>query len=145
MRKKDIVVDVEPWFSNKVLVFEKEGHFKYRTNTYADLIINIIVKEHPIFKFVKPNVHSEYYLTVSQSILGTKLNVYTIYGLKEVEIPPGTNDGDSIRIEGYGPKSPQKGDHILNIKIDVPKKLNKDQESVLKEFYQKLTQKLTEK
>lgn len=138
LRKKDIIVDVEPWYNENVVIFENAGHYKYQTNTYADLCININVKEHPIFKYIKPDVHSEYYLTISQAILGAKLNIYTIYGLKEIEIPPGSHHGDIVRIKGFGPKAPQKGDHVLNLKIDVPKKLNNKQESVLADFYQKL-------
>ena len=81
-------------------MFKGEGHYQYRTNTFADLYINIKVKEHPIFRLRAPDIHSDYYLTISEAILGTKLKVYTIYGQKEVEVPPGTTHGTTVVLKG---------------------------------------------
>jgi molecular chaperone DnaJ len=134
-RKKEVVLDFDPADERETFVFEQYGHFRQKTNNFADMYVKIKVKEHPIFKFVRPHIHSDYYLTISEAILGTSLKVYTIYGAKEVKVPPGTNHGDSITIKDHGTKLPVKGDHILNLKIDVPKRLNPSQEALLKKFH----------
>jgi len=135
MRKKDVAIDFEPGDDREIFFFKELGHFKQRVNNFADLYVNIKVKEHPIFRFERPHIHSDYYLTVSEAILGKKLEIYTIFGKKEVEVLPGTAHGSKVTVKGFGAKVPEQGDHILHLKIDVGKRLNPSQESMLKSFY----------
>ena len=112
MRKMEVVVDFEPADEREWVSFAEHGHFQQKTNTFADLYINIRVKEHPIFKFVRPDIHTDHKLSISEAILGTKIKVSTFFGQKEVDVPPATHHGDIIRIKGYGAKYPIQGDHI---------------------------------
>lgn len=83
---------------------------------------------------------SDYILTVSQAILGAQIPVYTLFGKKEVNIKPGTNHGDTVILEGLGvpanAQNPKKGDHVVTLKIDMPKRLNLKQENILKAFWE---------
>ena len=98
----DVLLDVEPNSDLDYVKFEGQGHFKYKTNTYADLYANIKIKEHPIYRKEGDDIHSDYYLTISEAILGKTLNIHTIHGKKKVEISPGINHGEKIILKGYG-------------------------------------------
>ena len=107
-----VAVDFEPADEREWITFPEFGHYQQRTDTYADLYINIIVKRHPLFTFKRPDIHTDHYLSISEAILGKELKVQTIYGIKEVTVPKATHHGDTIRIKGHGARLPKQGDHI---------------------------------
>jgi molecular chaperone DnaJ len=62
-------------------------------------------------------------------VLGAELGVKTLYGDVKMKIDPGTQNEDKKKIANYGvqklpPNHHQKGNHFVNIKIIIPKKLN---------------------
>jgi molecular chaperone DnaJ len=64
--------------------------------------------------------------------------VPTITGAKvKMKIPPGTENGQVFRLKGNGIPylgSYGKGDQLVKINIEVPKKLSSRQKELLKEF-----------
>lgn len=57
----------------------------------------------------------------------------------DVEIPRGTNEGDSIKLPNYGiakDTSRYKGDHILTFKIHIPTTVNPNAKSIYEELKQ---------
>ena len=78
-------------------------------------------------------------MTISEAVLGGKINVKTIYGDINVKINSGTNDGDVKKIVNYGvtklaPNQNQKGHHFAKIRIIIPKKLNECQRRIFEEL-----------
>jgi molecular chaperone DnaJ len=72
-------------------------------------------------------------------VLGTNAEVKTLYGSSKVDIPPGSSDGQVMRLKGQGvtklaPNQHQKGDHLITFKVVMPTKLSKEQ----KEIFEKL-------
>ena len=57
----------------------------------GDLLIKITVKPHPVFKREGSDILSEKKITVTEAILGTTLEVDTVYGKSKLKIPPGTS------------------------------------------------------
>ena len=56
-----------------------------------------------------------------------------------MKIPEGTQPDTLIRIKGHGVENPtrkSRGDHFVRVNITIPKKLNKQQKELLKEFEQ---------
>lgn len=104
---------------------EGKGHAGRFGGPPGDLIIAIKVKPHPIFERRGNNLYLDVYIKVTEAILGTELEVPTLDGTKvKVKIPPGTKEGDTIRIEGYGmPKlmSEGRGDLFVRVHIEIPK------------------------
>ncbi len=70
------------------------------------------------------------------AIIGSKYKVSLLRGEKEIEIPPGTQPDDTIRLNGEGlPKRNGKnGDIILKVKVKLPKKINRKQRELLEQF-----------
>ena len=58
-------------------------------------------------------------------------------GKAEVSIPRGTQHGQMFRLKGLGlpdMRSGHPGDEIVVVIVEVPKRLNKQQETLLREF-----------
>jgi molecular chaperone DnaJ len=60
--------------------------------------------------------------------LGCKLKVPVLGGEKEIEIPAGTQPGDTFTLRGAGfPYLPQdgrgQGDQVVHVRVDIPKSL----------------------
>lgn len=81
-------------------IIPKKG-FK-KDDSYGDLIIKIKIKPHKIFLIQGRNVISNVDVPLSYFIKGGKLEVPTMYGLKEIKIKPGTKPGSSVNIPNCG-------------------------------------------
>jgi molecular chaperone DnaJ len=72
-----------------------------------------------------------------QAALGDTIIVPTLNGEKPLEIPRGTQYGDTFRFAGEGIPSlrnRQRGDQIIQVDIRTPMNLSKKQEELLREF-----------
>ncbi len=106
----------------------------------GDLYIEIIVKSHKHFVREGNDIYIRVPITSVEATLGTKIDVPTPYGDVELTIPSGTQPNSKLRIKGYGVKdlrSNSKGDEYVEIEVNIPKKLSKEE----KELYEKLSQK----
>jgi molecular chaperone DnaJ len=68
---------------------------------------------------------------------GGEITVETLHGKKKVEIKPGTQNNSEIRLEEEGLpdlRNGSKGDFVIKITVEVPKKVSKRQAELLKEF-----------
>lgn len=69
--------------------------------------------------------------------LGGEIKVETLEGEKTVKVPAGTQNNSEIKLDGEGLphlRSKKHGDFVIRVGIEVPKKLNKKQKELLKEF-----------
>ena len=71
------------------------------------------------------------------SALGTKVNIPTLEGDRQIEIPAGAQFGTRITVPGAGVphlKGIGRGDLHVQLEIAVPKKLSKEQRELLERF-----------
>jgi molecular chaperone DnaJ len=76
-------------------------------------------------------------ITYAQAALGCKLEVPTLLGRDEVTVPPGSQSGDVFRLSGKGMPDPRRrglGDLLVQVAIEVPKKLSAEEETLLREL-----------
>ncbi len=76
-------------------------------------------------------------LPFTTAALGGEINVDTLKGKKKLEIPAGTQNNETLKLKGEGLpnlRARGHGDILVKISIDVPKKLSKKQQELLKEF-----------
>jgi molecular chaperone DnaJ len=95
----------------------------------GDLIIKIKINPDSFFKRKGYDVYTEIPISIVQAVLGAKTSVSTLNGKKEITIPPGTNHGSKIKLNGEGitklaPNQNQKGDHYCVFNITIPKNLS---------------------
>ena len=103
----------------------------------GDLYVLVKVKPHPLFEREGVDLHCRIPISYTQAVLGAEVEVPTLDGRATIRIPPGTQPGDVVPLRGKGVpelRSGRVGDLLLHIQIDVPKKLTKRQEELLREL-----------
>jgi molecular chaperone DnaJ len=103
----------------------------------GDLYVFIHVEAHDFFKRDDTNVICKIPISFVQAALGDTINIPTLKGEADLEIPKGTQPGDLFRLRGEGIPSLRnghRGDQIVQVNVKTPTNLNKKQVSLLKEF-----------
>lgn len=94
----------------------------------GDLMITVNVAPHPYFRREGHDLLLECPLSVTEALLGTRIDVPTLTeGLVTLTIPPGTSSGAKLRLKGKGfpnRKTGASGDQYVIAKITVPKTLD---------------------
>lgn len=104
---------------------------------FGEYDVLIEVASHPKFQRQGYDVVSQAEISFSQAALGDVINVETVQGDVKLRIPAGTQPGTVFRLAQKGIKqlrSTSKGDHYVQIKVQVPKNLTGRQKELLKEF-----------
>jgi len=107
----------------------------------GDLYIVIEVIPHPKFRREGRDIHSQIKVSYPQAVLGAKVTVETLWGEETVTIPPGTQPGTVIRLKGKGMPELNgrgRGDHYIEVQVDVPRKVNSAQRRLLLELQRTL-------
>jgi DnaJ-class molecular chaperone len=100
----------------------------------GNLLLKLHVADHEYFRREDNNLILEVPLSVPEAVLGAKIDVPTLDGTKlTVKVPPGTSSGARLRLRGKGVKG---GDQYIEIKIEVPAKLDERSKELMEEFAQ---------
>ena len=103
----------------------------------GDLTIIITVEPHPYFKREDRNLVVEVPITVSEAILGARIEVPSLDGMKSLTVPPGSSSGLKLRLKGQGvPAAGGKpeGDLFVQLKIVVPRNVDDTSRKLIQEF-----------
>jgi molecular chaperone DnaJ len=102
----------------------------------GDLYIRLNISKHSIFRRENMNLIMDLKIKLTDAILGFTYKLETLEGKKlDVKIPEGINNGEMLRVRGMGiPSNYDKGDLIINIKIEIPKKLSKKSKKLIEEL-----------
>ena len=101
-----------------------EGEHGRRGGPKGDLYVVLGIAPHEQFEREGTNVHAEVEIGFAQAVLGATVEVETLHGTKELEIPAGTRHGEQFRLKGQGiPRlgGSGKGDHVAHAAIRVPR------------------------
>jgi molecular chaperone DnaJ len=113
-----------------------KGEAGYRGSEPGDLYLQVQLEQHKFLQREKMDINSSIEVSYFDLLLGAKVDVYTVWGEVEVQIPAFTNPEGKLRLKGQGmPKlnnSNSKGDHFLKLKVRMPNKLSSEQEDVLR-------------
>lgn len=107
----------------------------------GDLYVVLAVDDDDRFMREGDDVTSEVSISFAQAALGGEIEVDTLddgcEGTVLLELTPGTQPGDLVVRRGQGiphVNGPGRGDHIIEFKVEVPKRLTSRQEKLLREF-----------
>jgi len=106
----------------------------------GDLLLEIAIKPHEIFKRDGIHVLCELPITFAQAALGAEVEVPTLDGKVKYTIPEGTQTGTTFRIRSKGipvVHSKNRGDHLVTVVVETPTKLTKEQKELLRQFEEK--------
>ena len=115
----------------------------------GDLLVEVHVSSHPIFKRQDMNLYSTEPISFVTAALGGEIKVRTIDGDMTYEVKPGTQTDTKVRLRGKGVPSLRnkniRGDHIVTLVVQVPEKLTREQKEALQAFDDAMNGKTPEK
>jgi molecular chaperone DnaJ len=103
----------------------------------GDLYVEILVREHSLFHRDGPDLICEVPISYTQAVLGAEIEIPCLEGKTQHYIYPGTQPGEIIRIRGGGmpdPRGGRAGDLQLHVILEVPKKIDSEQEALLRDL-----------
>ncbi|MBX3473550.1 MAG: molecular chaperone DnaJ [Planctomycetes bacterium] len=137
-REREITIKIPPGIEDGMtLRVAGEGEAGENGAPSGDLLCDVHIKPHPLFKRAGADVYLVLPIGFAQAALGATVDVPTLKGKAEFKVARGTQSGQVLRMRGEGfPKLDGygKGDQLVEIAIEVPSKLTKDQERILREF-----------
>ena len=105
----------------------------YNGGPNGDLYIEFSVKEHPIFKRDENDIYLVLPITITQAVLGDKVDVPTLYGPVKLTIPAGSSTNDKLKLKSKGIEkvnTGKKGDMYVLLDVHIPKKLSREQKKL---------------
>ena len=121
-----------------ILLFRGAGHQGQHNGVPGDLIVAIKVRSHTNFLRAGNDLIKFVDLRLTDAVLGTKMNILTFNGSREITIIAGTNINDKISIEGCGlpdfQDKSKKGNLIIKFKINLPQSLTQTQQTIFEQL-----------
>lgn len=114
-----------------------QGDAGSRGGPTGDLYVVVHVQPHDLFERRRNDIYYEAPITIVQAALGDSIEVPCLDGSERLQIPEGTQTGDTFKLRGKGLpslNSAARGDQIVFIRAVVPTKLNAEQKKLLAEF-----------
>lgn len=97
----------------------------------GDLLLKIQYAKHPQLSVSGKDLRTKIKLSPWEAALGGKVPVKTFAGEINLNIPPGSQSGQTLRLKEKGmPSKTGAGDLLVEIQIVVPKNLSKEEEEL---------------
>ena len=103
----------------------------------GDLYVVLEVKPHKFFERDGDDLHCVMPISFPQAALGAELELETLDGVETIKVPEGAQSGREIRLRGKGVphlNAHGKGDLIVELRVQTPSRLTKQQKEILKQF-----------
>ena len=130
-----IAIEVPPGVSSEdFLRLSGRGNAGPRGGPTGDLLVAIEIEEDPRFERHGDDLIHNLAITFSQAALGERLEVPTIDGSAELEVPAGIQSGQALRLRGRGMprlRGQGRGDQIVRVLVWTPTKLSGEQREAL--------------
>ena len=115
-----------------------EGEAGIKGGPRGDLHVNFKVKDHPLFQRDDQDLLCRVPISYYQAALGAEVEIPTLTGRETLKIKPGTQPGEVHRLRHKGMPDPNGrhsvGDLLVEIQIEVPRKVEGRQEKLLREL-----------
>lgn len=115
-----------------------EGEAGMRGGSAGDLYVFLGIKAHKLFTREGADLHCRIPIPMSQAALGGVIDAPTIDGvLTKVTVPAGIQSGQKLRLKSKGMsvlRSANRGDMFIDIQVETPINLTKEQQDLLKKF-----------
>ena len=137
-KKRTLTVKIPPGVNSGTrLRLQGEGEPGAQGSVSGDFYLEVRLKSHS--RFIKKGKDLKVFIpiTYTQALLGTEKNFQGLTEVEKLIIPPGTQPGEQIRLAHCGLpdlQDPVRGDLICTIKVEMPKRLKKKEEELLREI-----------
>lgn len=127
-------------YSGSVIRVEGGGHSGERGAGAGSLYLDITVLAHKKFMREGNDIYTEISISFIQAIIGGISRVSSLEGDIDLKIPAGTQPGQVIKISSKGLpvlNQPKRGDLMIRINVEIPKKISALQKKMLEEWDKK--------
>ena len=140
-RKKETVqvaIDVPAGIHDgQTLRIPGQGDAGAHGDASGDLFVQIRIKADAKFVRDEDDIRTDVHISVVDAVLGTEVSVETVHGKTTLKIPSGTQPNQIMRLKGKGLpvlSSSRTGDHFVTVKVDIPKKLSRQEKKLYEEL-----------
>ena len=137
-RETTLSVDIPAGIrEGQTLRMEGEGAPGERGARNGDLLIEINVEDHDEFERDGDDLHYHHAISFPQAVFGDTVEVPTMEGSVEMDVPSGTQSGERFRLEGKGmPRLRRRGhgDLYVTVQVVTPESLSAEQREALEAF-----------
>ncbi len=126
----------------QTIVMNGQGEPGQRGGPNGDLYIRVSVRPHRVCRRDGNNLRLDMPISMTQAALGAELEIPTLTKPVKYRIPEGTQTDAEFRIKGHGfsdLRGGAKGDLIVRVRVEVPKRLNDKQKELLRQLEDSLT------
>lgn len=123
--------------SENYITLRGKGNVGPRGGPRGDILVLLEIEPDPRFTREGNHLIVDVPVTFAQAALGTELDVPTVDGTRQVDLPAGIQSGQALRIRGEGVPDLQgagRGDLIARIRVWTPESLTSEQEELLQEL-----------
>ncbi|ONK79923.1 uncharacterized protein A4U43_C01F11860 [Asparagus officinalis] len=135
---KSVRLDVMPGVDNDdTIKIHRSGGADPEGGQPGDLYVTIKVREDPVFRRERSDIHVDAVLNVSQAILGGTIQVPTLTGDVVLKVRPGTQPGQKVVLKGKGIRTRSSavyGDQFVHFNVSIPNNLTQRQRALIEEF-----------
>lgn len=135
---KKLTVKIPPGVKDGTKIKIKgKGNVGVKGGQPGDLYLVTKVQPHPVFKLSGDDITIDLPISYAEAVLGAKVKVPTLDGVVSVNVKPGTQSGSLLRLRGKGyprVKGNGRGDFIIRIKVDVPRKVSRQEKELIEKL-----------
>jgi molecular chaperone DnaJ len=88
--------------------------------TAGDLYIDISVRPHPLLKRLGRDLELGVPITIQEALMGAKIDVPTLTGTIKLTVPKASQNGQRLRIKGFGVGGSSPGDLYVVLRVRMP-------------------------
>lgn len=92
----------------------------------GDALVSVKIAKHPYFRVDGRDLRLDLPVTLCEAVLGARINVPTLDGKVELNVPAGTNGGRTLRLRGKGLPGTTPGDLLVTLRIILPDESDPD-------------------
>ncbi|HZA41579.1 MAG TPA: molecular chaperone DnaJ [Actinomycetota bacterium] len=111
------------------------GQAGARGGRSGDLYVSIRVTPHPVFRRAGEDLGCEVAVPMTIAALGGEIEVPTLEDPETIDIAPGTQSGEVVRLKGRGMPRVERsgrGELVVLLKVDTPTDLDPEQAELLR-------------
>ena len=137
-RTRKLVVSIPAGIEDGTQIrLTREGEAGVNGGRPGDLYVLVRATGHKLFRRQGNDIHSTLPISVFQATLGATLKVKTLKRDTDLEIPAGTQPGQTFTIKGKGVphlRSNQRGDQLVTVQVHIPSALSEEERAVFREL-----------
>jgi molecular chaperone DnaJ len=103
----------------------------------GDLHVYVRVQPHPLLSRRGDDLLCQVPVSFAQAAMGARVPVPCLTGMEEIDIPPGTQNADVLRMKDRGlpdHRTGRRGHQYVQVVVEVPRKLSRKQKELLEAF-----------